>query len=133
MADTNKNEKDKEKTKKTFSKDFKTELKRVTWPTPKQLLTNTIGVVVITIIVAIIVFVLDLAFESINKYGINNLKEIVVAQTEEKTQSEENGSEEENSIESSENNETATVEAEVESNSDEPVNVTEESNDTTEQ
>lgn len=71
------NKKDKVKNNKTFFKDFKAELKRVTWPTPKQVLNNTIGVVVIVIIVAIIVFALDLAFESVNKYGINKLKGVV--------------------------------------------------------
>lgn len=73
----NKKDKDKVKNNKTFFKDFKAELKRVTWPTPKQVMNNTIGVVVIVIIVAVIVFALDLAFESINKYGINKLKGVV--------------------------------------------------------
>lgn len=71
------NKKDKVKNNKTFFKDFKAELKRVTWPTPKQVMNNTIGVVIIVIIVAVIVFALDLAFESINKYGINKLKGVV--------------------------------------------------------
>jgi len=67
----NKNEK------KHFFKDFKAELKKVIWPTPKQLVNNTVAVITIVLITAIIVFVLDLAFESINTYGINKLKEIV--------------------------------------------------------
>jgi len=71
------NKDDKVKKKKTFFKDFKAELKRVTWPTPKQLVNSTVGVIVITLIVAVIVFILDLAFDSINKYGINGLKNIV--------------------------------------------------------
>ena len=33
------------KVKKNFLKDFKAELKRVIWPTPKQLLNNTTAVV----------------------------------------------------------------------------------------
>ena len=65
------------KDKKHFMKDFKAELKRVIWPTPKQLLNNTIAVITIVLVTAAIVFVLDLAFESINKYGIGKLKEIV--------------------------------------------------------
>ena len=65
------------KNKKHFMKDFKAELKRVIWPTPKQLLNNTIAVITIVLVTAAIVFVLDLAFESINKYGIGKLKEMV--------------------------------------------------------
>ena len=62
------------KNKKSFFKDFKAELKKVIWPTPKQLVNNTVAVVVIVIITAAIVFVLDVAFDLFNKYGINNLK-----------------------------------------------------------
>lgn len=62
------------KEKKHFFKDFKTELKKVTWPTGKQLVNNTIAVITIVIITAVIVFVLDLCFEMLNKYGINKLK-----------------------------------------------------------
>ena len=62
------------KNKKSFFKDFKAELKKVIWPTPKQLVNNTVAVVVIVIITAVIVFVLDLAFDLFNKYGINKLK-----------------------------------------------------------
>ena len=62
------------KNKKSFFKDFKAELKKVIWPTPKQLINNTIAVVVIVVITAAVVFVLDFVFDRINKYGINNLK-----------------------------------------------------------
>ena len=62
------------KNKKSFFKDFKAELKKVIWPTPKQLVNNTVAVVVIVIITAVIVFVLDFAFDLFNKYGINKLK-----------------------------------------------------------
>ena len=65
------------KDKKHFMKDFKAELKRVIWPTPKQLLNNTVAVITVVLITAAIVFVLDFAFESINKYGIEKLKETV--------------------------------------------------------
>ena len=71
------NEKDNKKevkNKKSFFKDFKAELKKVIWPTSKQLINNTIAVVVIVIITAAIVFVLDVVFDLLNKYGINNLK-----------------------------------------------------------
>ena len=65
------------KVKKNFLKDFKAELKRVIWPTPKQLFNNTVAVITIVLITAIIVFVLDFAFEKMNEYGIEKLKKVV--------------------------------------------------------
>lgn len=70
------------KEKKHFFKDFKAELKRVIWPSPKQLVNNTVAVITIVLITAIIVFVLDFAFEKMNTYGINKLKEIVDSKNE---------------------------------------------------
>lgn len=75
------------KNKKTFIKDFKSELKKVNWPTPKQLLNNTIAVVTIVIITAAIVFLLDLTFETLNKYGVDKIKEVI--KTENVTSNEE--------------------------------------------
>ncbi len=72
---TNKENNNKDnKNKKSFFKGLKAELKKVIWPTPKQLLNNTVAVITIVLITAIIVFVLDLAFESLNKYGIDKIK-----------------------------------------------------------
>ena len=65
------------KNKKHFMKDFKAELKRVIWPTPKQLLNNTVAVITVVLITAAIVFALDFVFENMNTYGINKLKEVV--------------------------------------------------------
>lgn len=65
------------KNKKHFFKDFKAELKKVIWPTPKQLANNTVAVVTIVLITAAIVFVLDVVFDLGNKYGISNLQGIV--------------------------------------------------------
>ena len=62
---------------KHFFKDFKAELKKVIWPTPKQLVNNTVAVVTIVLITGIIVFALDFVFESVNSFGINKLKDIV--------------------------------------------------------
>jgi len=62
------------KNKKHFFKDFKAELKKVIWPTPKQLINNTTAVVVIVVMTAAIVFVLDLVFDLFNNYGVNKLK-----------------------------------------------------------
>ncbi len=69
------------KNKRSFIKDFKAELKKVVWPTPKQLLNNTIAVITIVFITAAIVFVLDFLFEILNKHGIEKVKDIVVNDT----------------------------------------------------
>ena len=45
--EVSKNDKKEKKENKHFFKDFKAELKRVIWPTPKQLVNNTIAVIVI--------------------------------------------------------------------------------------
>ena len=65
------------KKKKHFFKDMKTELKKVTWLTPKQLVNNTTAVIVMVIIIAAIVFVLDFVFENANNYGVEGLKAVV--------------------------------------------------------
>ena len=93
-----KNVKDKNvKDKKSFFKSFKGELKKVSWPTPKQLVNNTIAVVVIVVVIAAIVFVLDLAFDAVNKYGIDKIKESVVSTSNEnKTEESENKENSEN-------------------------------------
>lgn len=70
--------KENNKNKKSFFKDFKAELKKVNWPTPKQLLNNTIAVVTIVIITAVIVFALDVVFEILNKQGVDKIKEVIV-------------------------------------------------------
>ena len=70
----NKNE---NKVKKHFFKDFKAELKKVIWPTPKQLVNNTVAVATIVLLTAVIVFVLDVVFDMGNKYGISHLQKIV--------------------------------------------------------
>ena len=65
------------KNSKQFFKSFKAELKKVTWPTPKKIVTDTSSVITIVVLIAVIVFVLDLAYDSINKYGIDPIKESV--------------------------------------------------------
>ena len=112
-------EKSKEKkVKRHFFKDFKAELKKVIWPTPKQLINNTIAVIVIVIIVGAIVFALDAIFEAINKYGITRLQSYVVEQfgeDEEKTD-ETNQSEDTTSENSTTEGETTDGENSTESN-----------------
>lgn len=76
----NKDKKVKESNKKVkrhFFKDVKAELKKVIWPTPKQLFNNTVAVIVIVLIVGAIVFLLDFCFEQLNSRGIDQLKAIV--------------------------------------------------------
>lgn len=68
------NAKTNSKNKKHFWKDFKAELKKVIWPTPKQLFKNTVAVLFIVIITSAIVFVLDVVFDALNTQGINRLK-----------------------------------------------------------
>ena len=60
----------KEKKKNNFVKELKSELKKVSWPTFKKLVNNTSVVIFIVLIVAAIVFVLDVCFENLNKFGV---------------------------------------------------------------
>jgi preprotein translocase SecE subunit len=61
MAKDEKNKKNNNQ-KNSFLKDSKAELKKVNWPTPKRLANDTATVIGIVLVVAAIVFVLDLAF-----------------------------------------------------------------------
>ena len=70
--DTNKKDK-------KFFKDFKAELKKVIWPSTKQLVNNTTAVIAIVLIIAAIVFALDVVFESMNTYGIDKIKSLVTS------------------------------------------------------
>lgn len=72
-----KDSKNTNKTNKHFWKDFKAELKKVIWPTPKQVVNNTVAVITIVLITAVIVLVLDLVFDLLNNYGVNKLKTLV--------------------------------------------------------
>ena len=45
-----------------FFREYKAELKKVTWPTKSQLINNTIVILVFVIIVTVILSVLDLGF-----------------------------------------------------------------------
>ena len=111
------------KNKKSFLKGLKAELKKVIWPTPKQLFNNTVAVITIVLITAVIVFVLDLAFESLNKHGVDKIKESIqtleanntdetntTEETGNETTNSENTSAEENSTEGQEINNGTTTE-----------------------
>ena len=92
-------------------KNFKAELKKVIWPTPKQLANNTIAVITIVLITAAIVFGLDIAFEALNKYGIDKVRDAVTSKentsivntVDENTNSVENTTSEEQKQETTEN------------------------------
>ena len=96
------NKKENSKNKKSFVKDFKAELKKVNWPTSKQLLNNTVAVITIVLITAAIVFVLDFTFETINRYSTNKVSEVItkIKENEVESNSSQNITEEtENNIE----------------------------------
>ena len=89
-----------------FFKDMKAELKKVIWPTPKQTANNTLAVIGFTLAIAIVVFVLDICFDAINKNGVVALQEKIkssysVSNTTENTSIEENSVEETNNTENS--------------------------------
>ncbi len=96
-----KKEKKETKQKSSYFKEMKAELKKVVWPTPKELVNNTVAVIAFVLIIAIIVFVCDFCFDNLNKYGITRLQEKVQSSFQTTNDSEDNTSEEQN--ETSEN------------------------------
>ena len=105
-----------------FFKDMKAELKKVIWPSPKQLANNTLAVIAFTLLLAVIVFVLDVCFDAINKNGVVALQEKVKSSysanntTDENTSSDEDETNEDSEVEDEEENDTAVeVEANTES------------------
>ncbi len=69
------------KNKKSFFKGLKAELKKVIWPSPKQLMTSTTAVIVIVIITAVIVFALDFVFNIFNIKVLDRAKEALINTT----------------------------------------------------
>ena len=63
-----------EKNKRSFFKDFKAEIKKVIWPTPKQLVNNTVAVISIVLITSALVFILDFVFDVANTYGVEKIR-----------------------------------------------------------
>ena len=57
-----------------YFKDTKSELKKVTWPSKKQIKNNTSIIIVFIIIVAVFLFVCDTAFGWLGKTLINFFK-----------------------------------------------------------
>ena len=103
--------------KRHFFKDFKAELKKVIWPTPKQVVNNTIAVITIVLITAVIVFALDLIFKSINTYGIDNIRNIVKSENNEVVDDSESKEENEEEQSSEENTDETTAVEQNEENS----------------
>lgn len=76
MADKTKKEK------KSFFKGLKAELKKVIWPTSKQVTNKTIAVIALVLIISAIVIILDLGLEKLTEnlvYG--KLKDAISPQT----------------------------------------------------
>ena len=97
-----------EKNKRSFFKDFKAEIKKVIWPTPKQLVNNTVAVISIVLITSALVFILDFVFDAANTYGVEKLKSAldVSVETEEEHDHEHDHEHEEENGTSEENNTT---------------------------
>ena len=114
------NNKENSKNKKSFWKSFKAELKKVTWPTPKQLANNTSAVIAIVVLTAIIVFALNITFEAMNKHGVDKVKELISNQTTNETTTDElnnNESSDDNSATNeADNNESADQNESAENN-----------------
>ena len=127
MADNSNNKKKKDK--KHWFKDLKVELKKVTWLTPKQLTKNTATVIAMVLIVAVLVFVLDLAFETLNSKGVEGLKKLVTNTSVTENVSTDNSTTENGTVESEGNN---TVENADESNTTTEENQTENTTNTEE-
>ena len=85
-----KKEKKEAKQRNNYFKEMKAELKKVVWPTPKELVNNTVAVIVFVLVIAIIVFVLDFCFDNLNKYGITRLQEKVQSSFQTTNDSEDN-------------------------------------------
>lgn len=126
----NTNKKDSKKEKRHFFKDVKAELKKVIWPTPKQLLNNTIAVIVSVIIVGVIVFLLDLCFEKINTFGIEKLKTVVQSSQNEEAENElSDNTTEDNTVE---NSNADSNQEDVETSTEDPSEVNADSTDNAE-
>lgn len=102
-----------------FFKDMKAELKKVIWPTPKQTANNTLAVIGFTLAIALVVFLLDVCFDVINKNGVIALQEKIKSSYS-VNNTIQNTSDAENVVEVTNNTENSTAnstEVEVETNS----------------
>ena len=58
---------------KGFFKDMRSELKKVVWPTKKQIVNNTLWVMILVVVVAVVVLGIDLVLEKIDATLWNKL------------------------------------------------------------
>ncbi len=123
-----KNEVKENKQKKHYFKDMKAELKKVIWPTPKQTMNNTVAVIVFTLVIALIVFVLDLCFDSITKYGVSPLQEKIQSSYKEAHSDNTTDENTENTESNTENSDENATNIEVETNTEENTNTEAETN-----
>ena len=107
-----KKEKEVKEKKTSYFKAMKSELKKVTWPTPKELVNNTIAVISFVIIIALIVFILDTCFNEANK-GVTKLQEKVQSSFSTDTEAVEENSNSEDSGENTEGEEAKDSSTEV--------------------
>ena len=113
-----KKEKEVKEKKTSYFKAMRAELKKVTWPTPKELVNNTVAVISFVVIIALIVFVLDTCFNEANK-GVTKLQEKVQTSfNSDEESSEEDANSENTEGESEEENDNSSTEANVEDNSE---------------
>lgn len=120
-----KKEKKETKQKSSYFKEMKAELKKVVWPTPKELANNTVAVIAFVFIIALIVFICDFCFDNLNKYGITKMQEKVQSSFQTTNDSENNTSEEQN--DTSENTDENTDNSEENSNEENLENINVES------
>ena len=113
MAKKEKEPKTNNKQKRHFFKDMKAELKKVIWPTPKQTANNTVAVIAFTVAIAVIVFVLDVCFDAINKNGVVALQEKVKSSYSASNTTEENTTSEDEETTTEESENATNVEAEA--------------------
>ena len=115
MAKKEKEAKTNNKQKRHYFKDMKAELKQVIWPTAKQTANNTVAVIAFTLAIAVIVFVLDVVFDFVNKKGVVAIQEKIktsysASNTTETTDESESS---ENETESNESEDATNVEVET--------------------
>ena len=114
-----KKEKKETKQKSSYFKEMKAELKKVVWPTPKELANNTAAVIAFVFIIALIVFICDFCFDNLNKYGITKMQEKVQSSFQTTEDSENNTSNKQNETSENADENTKSSEENSENNSDE--------------
>lgn len=107
------------KNKRHWFKDFKAELKKVIWPTGKELFSNTAVVLAVVVVVSVLIFVLDLIFGELNKLEVREIEKIqnhISANSTENDVKENTTSKSENTIDNNETNATETDLTNIDSN-----------------